>query len=517
MLTRRKKRKIILENEVSSDEEKVSSYEKEEVSSDEEEEFLTNKEQLELLKKTDREAYMGFINVKKEIERTNPKLIKILKSPMSLEDRVNLFQLYEIYVNIPPNTEEWLLMRNKINSLYKEYTNNYKYILKYSKNKTLNNMNEEYDNYDSKITLKYKILNLNAPKEVIYTIYKKFEEFEKMDTSNDEYNKLKLWLKWSVNIPHNNIKEVRYTKKGLTSFLLNVSKELDKKLYGMRDVKEQILLFLNCKILNPNMKRCNLGLVGKPGTGKTAIARLLSSIIDFPFEQISFGGISNTDFLKGHDYTYVGSQPGEIVKCLSRMKYKNGILYLDEFEKIGDNPTLKAFLLHITDPGQNNEYRDNYLSQIPIDLSNIWFIYSMNNLPTESALRDRIFTIKLKGYSHEDKIQILENYLLPKALINLKLKKKSIKFADNSANFFISRCSNINNVGIRNIENVLNNMLNKLVFIINHQDKNGLLKNFNLTFDIKKKLKFPIVINNSIIEKLYTQEQINSSIASLYI
>jgi len=141
----------------------------------------------------------------------------------------------------------------------------------------------------------------------------------------------------------------------------------------------------------------------------------------------------------------------------------------------------------------------------------------MNNLPTESALRDRIFTIRLKGYSHEDKIQILENYLLPKALINLKLKKKSIKFADNSANFFISRCSNINNVGIRNIENVLNNMLNKLVFIINHQDKNGILKNFNLTFDIKKKLKFPIVINNSIIEKLYAQEQINSSIASLYI
>jgi hypothetical protein len=56
--------------------------------------------------------------------------------------------------------------------------------------------------------------------------------------------------------------------------------------------------------------------------------------MDYPFEQISFGGVQNPEYLKGHDYTYVGAQPGEVVKCLRRMRYKNGILFLDEYEKI---------------------------------------------------------------------------------------------------------------------------------------------------------------------------------------
>ena len=79
----------------------------------------------------------------------------------------------------------------------------------------------------------------------------------------------------------------------------------------MKYVKEQLLLFLNSKLTNPNMKGCSLALVGPPGVGKTTIARYLAEVMKWPFEQISFGGTNSSDFLKGHDYTYVGSKPGE--------------------------------------------------------------------------------------------------------------------------------------------------------------------------------------------------------------
>ncbi len=36
----------------------------------------------------------------------------------------------------------------------------------------------------------------------------------------------------------------------------------------MNKIKEQILLFLNNKLLNPNTKKCSLALIGSPGTGK---------------------------------------------------------------------------------------------------------------------------------------------------------------------------------------------------------------------------------------------------------
>ena len=102
------------------------------------------------------------------------------------------------------------------------------------------------------------------------------------------------------------------------------------------------------------------------------------------------------------------------------MKYKNGILFLDEFDKISDNKDLCSALLHITDPIQNSEFRDKFLSDITIDLSYLWFIYSMNELPTDSALRDRIYTIEVPGYQLEDKICIVIDYLFPKALKNIK-------------------------------------------------------------------------------------------------
>lgn len=238
-------------------------------------------------------------------------------------------------------------------------------------------------------------------------------------------------------------------------------------------------------------------------THNTAISRLLAKVLDFPFEQISLGGITNPDYLKGHEYTYVGAQPGEISKCLKRMKYKNGILFLDEFDKISDNNDMCSALLHITDPIQNSEFRDKFLSEITIDLSYLWFIYSMNELPTDSALSDRIYTIEVPGYKLEDKKCIITDYLFPKALRNINTSESAIKISPKVAEYLIKENTDWENcVGVRSIEKVVNNIVSKIDFLVKHQDKKGKLKGFDVSFNTGKVIRYPVTLTCDMIKIL---------------
>ena len=245
--------------------------------------------------------------------------------------------------------------------------------------------------------------------------------------------------------------------------------------------------------------------------------------MDFPFEQISFGGVSNSDFLKGHAYTYIGAEPGIITKSLRNMNYKNGIIFFDEYEKISDNKDICSALLHITDPSQNTEFTDNYLSGIKMDLSNMWFIYSMNSYPEDSALRDRIFIIEIKGYSHEDKINMIRDYILPKTLKNLKLNNGDIIMKDSTIDYFIRRTDLSSDKGVRNLEHNINDLCSKISFTILHQNHKGELELFNsktekISFDIKQKISYPVTVTCDMIEKMTKSvSSISDSISHMYI
>ena len=484
---------------------KQKSYEDEEYSS-EEEDFLCNNDYnyIKKIKKTNKKAYNNFIESKEEIIKSEPSLIKILNEPLLMCDRANLLQLYKIYKSSEQCTEEWLNSRTTLNSLFIQYQHKYKQSCVYTtqEHKDMDKEIKILDGGSVNENLFYKILQLKTSTENKQIIYSKYNEFISMVSTGDEKGKLKNWLNWAVSIPHDKIKTFPFSNNQLTEFLIRISDELDKELYGMKLVKEQIILFVSSKIQNPHMKKCSLGLIGAPGTGKTAISRLLANLLQFPFEQISLGGISNPEFLKGHQYTYIGAEPGEISKCLKRMKYKNGILFLDEFDKISDNKDICSSLLHITDPVQNSEFRDNFLSEITIDLSCLWFIYSMNELPRDSALRDRIYTIEVPGYKFEDKILIIIDYLFPKALKNINTSIDSVKITKNTAKYLIEKISSNEDKGIRTLEKTINNIVTKLDFIVKHQDKSGNLKGFNMSFNIGKFIKYPITLTDEIINIL---------------
>jgi ATP-dependent Lon protease len=323
---------------------------------------------------------------------------------------------------------------------------------------------------------------------------------ENYDPSDSEYGKLKSWIDISLQLPFDNVKELKTDNQ--TNFIKYIKESLDTELYGLTEVKEQILLFLNSRMNNPNLKGCNLALLGEPGCGKTALSRSLSRILDLPFSQISFGGINDVNFLKGHDLTYIGSKPGEIAQSMIRLKNKNGILFLDEFDKVSNNSDIISSLLHVTDPEQNHSYRDNYLSDLVIDLSSVWWIYSMNEYPKNKALKDRLFIIKLPEYSVNDKVNIIKKFSIKKILKTLGLEDDTFTISDEACNCIINNYIDSSDKGIRNIQKILSDVIQKLLFKYKHKDE--------ITLSVKtNNVTLPYEISSKDIRKLVKNDKKN--------
>ena len=203
-------------------------------------------------------------------------------------------------------------------------------------------------------------------------------------------------------------------------------------------------------------------------THNTAIAKTLSTCLNVPFSQISFGGVTHSDFLLGHDYTYIGSRPGEITRCLARMGAKNGILFFDEFDKAKE---VLPTLLHVTDFSQNHEFRDNYFPELTQDLSRIWFIYSMNEVPTDPAMLDRLEIIHVDGYTNDEKRHIAKNYLIPKFAKDLNIEGKCV--IDDQALTYLVNSSSPGEAhtksGVRSLERSINLVMEHVYFFMFHR------------------------------------------------
>lgn len=474
-------------------------------SSDEDCDYVENEE----YKFPDENTKKQFYMIRGALERDDLDIINILKANISIEDKKNLFELFEIYTNYEDLTLQKVELKKEIKKELEESIKRYKIYNSYSekKHKEFDNLLEELKNIKDKNELKYTILDLNCELKVKKTIYTQYERYLTLVSTDDEKCKLNNWLNWVIKLPYNNVRSI-CNGNNIKKILENVSKKLDEKLYGMRNVKEQVLLILNSKLLNPHMKKTSIGLIGPPGCGKTSIARILAESIDFPFAQICLGGVQSPSFLKGHEYTYIGSEPGEITKSLVKMNYNNGILFFDEYDKISENKDVCSTLLHITDSTQNNTYNDNFIGGgIDIDLSNLWFFYSMNDKPTNEALSDRIFYIYVDGYTQLDKFNIVKNYLLKKCHETNGWKSDSLQITHKGIEVLIDKVSPQEIKGIRSLENAVNEVCNKINFLYHNQDKKGKI-NLDISFNLNRKVKFPFVIEKEDVDILLKRDRI---------
>lgn len=211
-------------------------------------------------------------------------------------------------------------------------------------------------------------------------------------------------------------------------------KKLDEAHFGLEKVKKKILEYLAVQQRTGKSQGQVLCFVGHPGTGKTTFAKSIAESMGRKFVSLSLNGVHDEGEIRGHRPTYISARPGLIAEGLTKVKVKNPVIFLDEVEKAsqmtGFHGNVSAALLTILDPEQNYEFRDNYI-EIPLDLSQVFFVCAANNLSKIPApLRDRMTIVHFPPYTISDKFKIAQEKLIPKTLTEKGLDQQKFIFTD---------------------------------------------------------------------------------------
>lgn len=272
----------------------------------------------------------------------------------------------------------------------------------------------------------------------------------------DEKLKYSNWINYVEKMP-TKCKEI---ETPIDVLVKNAIINLDKKVFGMNKVKNDLLTIMVNMLVNKSGGH-SIGLKGPPGIGKTLLMSVIGDSFNIPFTQISLGGAQYPGLILGDLSVHIGSGPGAIAKAMVNNGCTNGIIFFDEIDKTGkfegDNAIENA-LIHIMDSTTNHNFRDNFLPEIPIDLSNIIFVYSMNSTKDiNPALLSRMNIIDVDGYSNDDKLNMAKHYFIPSLLNQYNLSDVIIN--DSIINSLIKRSDE---KGVRHLKNYLDIIIKRI-------------------------------------------------------
>jgi ATP-dependent Lon protease len=303
--------------------------------------------------------------------------------------------------------------------------------------------------------LRERIEAADLPEHARKAADRELARLAKLPPAAAEHGVIRTYLEWLVDLPWS-----AETEDNLD--IGHAREVLDADHYDLEKVKDRILEYLAVRKLNPKSPGPILCFVGPPGVGKTSLGRSIAKSLGRKFERISVGGVRDEAEIRGHRRTYIGAQPGTIIRALRDAGSRNPVFMIDEIDKMGadfrGDPA--SAMLEVLDPSQNDSFRDHYLD-LEFDLSDVLFIATANILDTiPGPLLDRMETIELSGYTLEEKKHIARRYLVGRQIAANGLKPSQIEFSDAALTAIIEEYTR--EAGVRNLERQIGTVCRKV-------------------------------------------------------
>jgi ATP-dependent Lon protease len=302
------------------------------------------------------------------------------------------------------------------------------------------------------------------PDDVRKAVEREIEKLERMSEQNPEHGWIRTWLDTVFELPWGQESEDRLD-------VTEASRILDEDHDGLADVKDRILEHLAVRKLQAERGLTPVGgrgagailaLVGPPGVGKTSLGESVARALGRSFVRVALGGVRDEAEIRGHRRTYVGAQPGRLVRALREAGTMNPVVLLDEVDKLGadyrGDPS--SALLEVLDPAQNHTFRDHYL-EVELDLSRVLFMATANMVDTiPGPLLDRMEVIRLDGYTEEEKVAIARHHLVGRQRARAALEPEDVTITDEALRTIVGDYTR--EAGVRSLERELGRLLRKV-------------------------------------------------------
>ena len=318
-------------------------------------------------------------------------------------------------------------------------------------------LGEIEDGGDETGQLQKSIIKAKMSKEATKKCLSELKKLKSMSSMSAEATVVRNYLDWMIELPWNS-KENQLGKVNIDE----AKRILDEDHYGLEKVKERILEYLAVQKRVGKIKGAIICLVGPPGVGKTSLGKSIARATGRQFVRMSLGGIRDEAEIRGHRRTYIGSLPGKIIQQMKKAGTKNPLFLLDEIDKVGTDyrGDPSSALLEALDPEQNVTFNDHYL-EVDYDLSDVMFVTTANTLNILPPLLDRLEVIRIPGYTEDEKINIANNYLIPKQIKNNGLKDEEWNLDKSVMKEIIQNYTK--EAGVRNLEREISKLARKTV------------------------------------------------------
>ncbi|MGH9278072.1 MAG: LON peptidase substrate-binding domain-containing protein, partial [Acidimicrobiales bacterium] len=325
-------------------------------------------------------------------------------------------------------------------------------------------LGEDGDGEDVVEEYRRKLDESGPPDEVRSAAEREIGRLERTSDQSPEHGWIRTWLDTLLEVPWGTS----------TDDVLDIGEArsvLDADHTGLDDVKDRIVEYLAVRKLRTDRglpavsgrgSGAIVALVGPPGVGKTSLGESVARAMGRKFVRVALGGVRDEAEIRGHRRTYVGAQPGRIVRALREAGTMNPVFLLDEVDKLGadwrGDPS--SALLEVLDPAQNHTFRDHYL-EVDLDLSDVLFIATANVIETiPGPLLDRMEVIPLDGYTEDEKVTIARDHLLARQLERNGLSVDECSVSDDALRRIVADYTR--EAGVRNLERELGKLLRKV-------------------------------------------------------